>query len=104
MLDLSVTEVVLAAVGILFLINAFALFQFFKDKQAAKHGDWRIPEMSLLTISAMGGFIGSKLGQRIFRHKTRKQPFAMLLNLTGLLNLGLWVILGGLWSEWLVLL
>lgn len=103
MLGLSEADTILVALSVLFLVNGFAVLQFWRDKQAAKIGDWRIPEMSLLTTSALGGFVGAKLGQRVFRHKTRKQPFATLLNLTGLLNLGILAIVGGLWTGWLTL-
>ena len=51
------------------------------------HGDRRIRESTLLTTAFVGGAIGAKLGQRRFRHKTRKQPFATILNVALGLNL-----------------
>ncbi|MGN6063614.1 MULTISPECIES: DUF1294 domain-containing protein [Brevundimonas] len=51
---------------------AFSLFWF--DKEQARAGRRRMSERSLLLAVAYG--LGAWLGQRILRHKTRKQPFA----------------------------
>lgn len=50
------------------------------DKLRAMSGHWRIPESTLLMWAFLGGACGGKLAQRLFRHKTRKQPFASQLN------------------------
>lgn len=60
-------------------VGAFALFGW--DKACARNGSWRVPESTLLGIAFLGGSPGAKLGQRFFRHKTRKQPFGTSLNL-----------------------
>lgn len=60
-------------------INFIGFMAFNIDKAAARNGDRRISENTLLLIAMMGGALGSVLGQRIFRHKTRKQPFKALL-------------------------
>lgn len=60
-------------------IAAFVCFYF--DKRRAISGGWRIPEKTLLTLALLGGSLGAKLAQHRFRHKTRKQPFAAILNL-----------------------
>ncbi|HVI40424.1 MAG TPA: DUF1294 domain-containing protein, partial [Anaerovoracaceae bacterium] len=53
----------------------------------ATHGKWRISEQALLTTAfAMGG-IGSLLGSIVFRHKTRKWKFRILLPVALLFNL-----------------
>jgi uncharacterized membrane protein YsdA (DUF1294 family) len=57
----------------------YALFGI--DKQRAVLGDQRIPEVSLLTLAALGGWPGAKLAQARFHHKTRAQPFGTILNL-----------------------
>ena len=57
------------------------------DKFKATHGKWRISEQALLTTAfAMGG-IGSLLGSIVFRHKTRKWKFRILLPVALLFNL-----------------
>lgn len=69
-----------APVGLL-LVNVGAYLCFGADKRRAMLGEWRISEAALLLLALVGGSIGAKLGQRRFRHKTRKEPFRSLLNL-----------------------
>ena len=57
---------------------AFGLFAI--DKAWARAGGRRIPERTLLLVALFGG-LGAWLGQRLLRHKTRKQPFAAWLGL-----------------------
>ena len=54
-------------------LAAFALFAW--DKWCAVAGRRRIPERTLLTLAAIGGTPGAIAGQRLLRHKTRKEPF-----------------------------
>jgi uncharacterized membrane protein YsdA (DUF1294 family) len=68
---------ILLALSIANLI-AFGLFAI--DKARARSGRRRIPERTLLTAALSGG-LGAWLGQRLLRHKTRKQPFAAWLGL-----------------------
>jgi uncharacterized membrane protein YsdA (DUF1294 family) len=57
------------------------------DKHRAVRGKWRISESALLTSAfAMGG-IGGFLGSLVFRHKTRKWKFRILLPVALLFNL-----------------
>jgi uncharacterized membrane protein YsdA (DUF1294 family) len=68
---------ILLALSIANLI-AFGLFAI--DKTRARSGRRRMPERTLLTAALFGG-LGAWLGQRLLRHKTRKQPFAAWLDL-----------------------
>jgi uncharacterized membrane protein YsdA (DUF1294 family) len=65
----------------LLLANAAAYICFGVDKRRAIAGEWRISEATLLTLAALGGWLGAKAGQRRFRHKTRKEPFRSILNM-----------------------
>ena len=45
------------------------------DKRRAKKGKWRISERSLILCAVLGGSVGSLLGMRCFRHKTKHPKF-----------------------------
>ena len=74
------TDIVFVLAG-LAGINLVSFAQFGWDKRAARKGAWRISEGTLLGVAILGGSVGAKLGQRAFRHKTRKEPFRTSLNL-----------------------
>lgn len=65
--------------GYFLFINAVSFGLFVTDKSAAERGEWRIAESTLLLAAFMGGSIGAIAAQQILRHKTRKQPFRMML-------------------------
>ena len=59
-----------------YVILSVALFVMYgRDKAAAEQGRWRTPELTLHLMSLGGGWPGALVAQRVFRHKTRKQPF-----------------------------
>jgi uncharacterized membrane protein YsdA (DUF1294 family) len=78
---------VLWAVAALYLLAlslaAFILFAW--DKRCAIVGRRRIPERTLLMLALAGGTPGAIAGQRLLRHKTRKEPFRSRL---------LWIAIG----------
>lgn len=59
----------------LLLINVLTLVIYGVDKMAARRAWRRVPEATLLTFGLLGGWAGAIAGQRLFRHKTQKQPF-----------------------------
>jgi uncharacterized membrane protein YsdA (DUF1294 family) len=66
-------------------INALEFVAFAWDKRCARKGMWRISEGTLLMLALIGGSVGAFAGQRILRHKTRKEPFrTKLLVIAGL--------------------
>ena len=69
----------IAALGYLALANLAAFAAMGWDKSCARRGERRIPERTLLTLALAGGGLGAALAQQVFRHKTRKQPFASVL-------------------------
>lgn len=88
-MTLDPTEVLLwSLAGYGVFANVLAYMAFGIDKGRAERGEWRIPEVTLLLLALAGGWIGAKLAQRRFRHKTRKQPFAAVLNLIGAAQIG----------------
>lgn len=56
------------------------------DKLAARRNWRRIPEPSLWTLIALGGFLGGWIGQFALRHKTRKWRFWLVLVLSTILH------------------
>ncbi|MFM5884780.1 MAG: DUF1294 domain-containing protein [Novosphingobium sp.] len=82
----------LAAALIALNVAAFAAFGL--DKARARNGAWRVQESTLLGLALIGGSPGAWAGRRLFRHKTRKQPFnTQLLTITVLqvVALGGWI-------------
>ena len=83
----------LIACGVASLI---AFVSFAVDKAAAGDGRARIPELTLLTLSALGGGVGAMLGKVLLRHKSnakRKLHFAIVLTTSVLVQAALLVYL-----------
>lgn len=73
----SANMLILVAIAALHNLAVFGIYAF--DKVAARNGDWRVRESTLLWLALLGGAIGAFLGQRLLRHKTRKPPFHVVL-------------------------
>lgn len=67
--------------GYYLLVNLIAFFLFLRDKRLAAQNRRRIPEAVLLGWAALGGAAGALCGMRLFRHKTRKPKFQLLVPL-----------------------
>lgn len=61
---------------VLLLINLWTMLAFWRDKRRAIAGERRFSEADLLVLALAGGSPGALLARRLFRHKTRKQPFS----------------------------
>ena len=61
----------------LLLINAVGFLIMLVDKRKAIKNKWRIPEATLMTVAAIGGSIGSLMGMKVFRHKTKHPKFTI---------------------------
>ena len=87
--DANWMTTILPLLSILFIVvNLFTLLLFWMDKQRAIAGERRIPETELLGLAMIGGTPGAFLARRIFRHKTRKQPFSTYLFIIVAIQLG----------------
>ncbi|WP_072587318.1 DUF1294 domain-containing protein [Clostridium sporogenes] len=57
------------------VLNLLGFLSMYIDKEKAKSNKWRIKENTLLLIALLGGSIGSYVGMKIFRHKTKHSKF-----------------------------
>ncbi|MDO5017726.1 MAG: DUF1294 domain-containing protein [Lagierella massiliensis] len=71
------------------LINIFSFFAYGLDKSFARKDKYRISESFLLSLSLVGGFIGSFFGMNYFHHKTKKVYFKIIITLSFLIYSGL---------------
>ena len=65
-------------------LAAFVMYR--ADKRAAHKGSWRTPEANLHVVALLGGWPGALVARRVFRHKTRKQPFRTIFWATVVAN------------------
>jgi uncharacterized membrane protein YsdA (DUF1294 family) len=76
------------AVGAAYLAMSVACFASYAlDKSAARRGERRTPESTLLMLGLLGGWPGAVLAQQWLRHKTVKQPFRQMFWFTVAANL-----------------
>lgn len=61
----------------LLLINFISFASMGIDKRKAIRKQYRIPEKTLFFLALLGGSIGSILGMRVFRHKTKHLSFCV---------------------------
>lgn len=61
----------------LVVMNSIGFASMGIDKSKAKRGAWRIPEKTLFLIAILGGSVGSILGMKQFRHKTKHKSFTI---------------------------
>lgn len=88
-----------SAVALAYLLASGLCFAVYAlDKSAARRGQRRTPERTLLLLGLAGGWPGAVLAQQWLRHKTRKQPFQNRFWLTVALHLALAGWLG--WLAW----
>ena len=59
------------------VISFIAIVVTIADKSKAKRHKWRVPEASLLGISALGGSVAMFVTMLIIRHKTKHVKFML---------------------------
>jgi uncharacterized membrane protein YsdA (DUF1294 family) len=69
-------------------INLWTFLAFGHDKARAVAGGRRVAESNLLALAMIGGSPAALLARRVFRHKTRKEPFSTLLLLIVAVQIG----------------
>ena len=73
------------------VLNLAGFFAMFLDKQKAKRNKWRIPEKTLFLFALLGGSLGTTLGMRTFRHKTKHWYFKFGMPLILILQLSIFI-------------
>jgi len=63
------------------------------DKRKAIRNAFRIPEATLFCVALLGGSLGTTLGMRIFRHKTKHWYFVIGMPLILIVQVALIVLL-----------
>ncbi|OON97832.1 MAG: hypothetical protein ATN36_02630 [Epulopiscium sp. Nele67-Bin005] len=61
----------------LLIINIIGFFIMGSDKKKAINNEYRIPEKKLFMVALMGGGVGTTIGMRHFRHKTKHWYFVV---------------------------
>lgn len=67
-------------------INIISFILMFIDKKKAIKKKWRISEQTLLSLSFIGGSLGTYLAMILFRHKTKHFKFKYGLPLMLIFN------------------
>lgn len=75
-----------ALFGLYGVLSMITVLAYGWDKSAAQNNRWRTQENTLHLFSLFGGWPGALIAQKIFRHKTRKQPFQAIFWLTVIVN------------------
>jgi len=68
-------------------IATFLLYGF--DKWQAGGKRLRVPEIIFYTVTFLGGSVGTLLGMRVFRHKTNKPSFQLVVAILLLIQVAL---------------
>ncbi|MBO5525646.1 MAG: DUF1294 domain-containing protein [Clostridia bacterium] len=64
------------------ILSIVAFASYASDKFRAKSGAVRIQEKTLLALAVFGGAVGAFLARLIFRHKTKKLSFSIVVGLS----------------------
>lgn len=75
-------KILLIYISVLIIMSIITFIMFGIDKLKAKHNKRRIKEKTLLELTILGGGIGSLIGRIIFRHKTNKIYFTIVIFLS----------------------
>ena len=64
------------------IVNILTFLAWGWDKFRAQAQQWRVPEKSLVFLVIAGGPLGALAGMVLFRHKTRKTFFWLLVGIS----------------------
>ncbi|MHA6252066.1 DUF1294 domain-containing protein [Oceanobacillus sp. CAU 1775] len=73
------------------VVNIITFYLMRIDKQKAIKNQFRIPERTFFLLSILGGAIGTYIGMKLFRHKTKHARFTVGIPILIVLNIGLFI-------------
>lgn len=76
-------------------VNLLTLFLMRVDKQKAIKNQFRIPERTFFLLSLLGGAIGTYIGMKAFRHKTKHGRFTIGIPILIIVNLAAFIYVFG---------
>jgi len=82
-----VWQLPLLVAGAYLIISLSCFVAYALDKSAARKGDWRTPERTLLLLGLACGWPGALLAQQWLRHKTAKRAFRQMFWCTVVANI-----------------
>src|SRR5580765_404158 len=71
-------DAILVYLAIVFVMSVASFIAYGLDKRRAGNGSRRVPEKTLHVLAFFGGWPGALVGQRKFRHKTKKLSFLIV--------------------------
>lgn len=72
---------------VLLILNAVTFFLFAFDKHCSIHNKRRVPERILFLLAFLGGALGAIIAMQVFRHKTKKTIFVVMMPLLFVIHL-----------------
>ena len=84
-------------IGYLTVINLVTFISFGLDKTSAQNHWRRTPEKVLWFLSLIGGSAGALLGMKLFRHKTKKLSFQLMMGLILVIQTGVLLLITNTW-------
>ena len=73
------------------VVNLLTIFLMRVDKQKAMNNQYRLPERTFFLLSLLGGAIGTYIGMKLFRHKTKHAKFTVGIPFLILVNIAMFI-------------
>lgn len=64
-------------IAYIIVVNIFTIILMRIDKQKAIKNQFRIPERTFFLLSILGGAVGTYIGMKAYRHKTKHGKFTI---------------------------
>lgn len=78
-------------IAYIIVVNIFTIILMRIDKQKAVKNQFRIPERTFFLLSILGGAVGTYIGMKVYRHKTKHRKFTIGIPILIIWNLAAFV-------------